>query len=207
MKRLLLCFLFFASVTYCHADAILTINPVSQTIPLGSQASFDVNISGLVSGTALGAYDINVGFNPTVLAYNSIAFGNQVDLSGLGDIQTATLGTNAVDVFEVSLDSASYLNATQMPSFTLVTLTFDTLSAAINSPITLAINALSDGNGNPIASSVDGGSVSVTTATVTPEPSSGILSVTGLLILAWYLVATRYRIKYRACDNWVSKSS
>ena len=100
MKRLLLCSLFLVAATNCRADAILTISPPSQTAVLGSQVSVNVDIAGLGNGTALGAYDINVGFDPTVLSYNGITFGNQLDILGLGDIQFVTPDVGTVDVFE-----------------------------------------------------------------------------------------------------------
>jgi hypothetical protein len=57
------------------------------------------------------APDINFGFDPTLLSCSSIVFGNQVDISGLGDIQSVTPGTGTVEVFELSLDSAAELNS------------------------------------------------------------------------------------------------
>jgi hypothetical protein len=144
VNRLLLCSLFIAAGSYCRAGVILSINPVSQTVPLGSQASFDVDISGSGGGTALGTYDINLGFDSTLLLYSSIVFGNQVDISGLGDIQSVTPGVGTVEVFELSLDSAAELNSLQSSTFTLATLTFDTLATGTNSPVTLSVNALGD---------------------------------------------------------------
>src|ERR1035438_3628845 len=171
VNRLLLCGL-VAAGTYCRADVILSINPISQTVSLGSQASFDMDISGLGGGTALGTYDINLGFDQTLLSYNSIVFGNQVDISGLGDIQSATPGTGTVEVFELSLDSTSELNSLQAPAFSLATLTFDTLGLGTNSPITLSVNALGDAFGNSISADIENASVSVTSPTTVPEPKS-----------------------------------
>src|SRR5260370_17815359 len=77
---------------FCRADVILSIDPSSQAVPLGSPASFAVDISGLGNGTALGTYDLNVAFDPALLSYSSIMFGKQLDVLGLGDIQSVTAG-------------------------------------------------------------------------------------------------------------------
>ncbi len=186
MKQLLLCSLFLAAATFCRADAILSISPTSQSVTLGSQVSVNVVISGLGNGTTLGAYDIYVGFDPAVLGYDNTTFGNQLDIFGLGDFQFTTPEAGTVDIFELSLDSSSDLEALQQPGFVLATLTFDTLSKGASSPLTLTVNALSDADGKSINSSVGRGSVSVNAATVaaTPEPSSVVLCLTGFLALA-----------------------
>lgn len=178
MNRSLLCAMFLAAGTLCHASVILSVDPSSQTVPLGTPASFNVDISGLGNGTALGTYDINLGFDPTLLSYASIVFGNQVDISGLGDIQSVTPGTGTVEVFELSLDSATELNSLQASSFTLATLTFDTLATGSNSPVTLSVNALGDAYGNSIAATLQNGSVTIAGASSSvPEPSTLMMMV------------------------------
>ena len=159
----------FGSVR-CPASVILSISPTSP-VPLGSMASLALNVSGLSSGTAVGTYDISIAFDASVLSYGSIVFGNQLDILGLGDIQTVTPGTGTVDIFELSLDSASDLNSLQAHAFTLATLTFDTLALATDSPITLSVNALGDAFGNPIAATLDNAAISVTSSTAVPEPT------------------------------------
>lgn len=183
-RLLLLCSFFLAAGTLCHASIILSVSPASQSVTLGSPVSFDVNISGLGNGTALGTYDINLGFDPTLLSYSSIVFGNQVDISGLGDIQSVTPGTGTVDVFELSLDSPSDLNSLQASSFTLATLTFDTLATGTNSPLTLSVNALGDAVGNSINANLENGSVTINgLVTSVPEPSMIFSMVAGLFLI------------------------
>jgi hypothetical protein len=181
VKRLLLASLILAGT--CQAGVVLQISPASQAVALGSQLSLAVDISGLGGGVALGVYDIDLAFDPTVLSYNSILFGTQLDLFGLGDIQSATPGSGLVNLFELSLESASDLNSLQASAFTLAILTFDTLAPAANSPVTLSVNALGDGSGNSIAAALDNGAVSVTSATTTPEPGSASLLLTMLPVL------------------------
>ena len=162
--------IFWIMAANCDAAATLSISPASQTVTQGAQVSFDVVVSGLAKGTALGTYDINLAFDPTALSYSGTTFGNQLNLSGLGDIQSVTPGTGTVEVFELSLDSAATLNAGQASSFRLATLTFNTLAVSNNSPITLTANALGDASGNPTSAVPQSGAVSIT-APVFPPPS------------------------------------
>jgi hypothetical protein len=182
MNRLILCGLFVAAGTYCRADIILSIDPGSQMVPLGSQLTVNLDIAGLGGGTALGTYDVNVDFGPTLLAYDSIVFGNQVDISGLGDIQLVTQGTGTVEVFELSLDSPSDLSA-QASAFTLATLTFDTFATGSNSPVTLSVNALGDAFGNSITADLQNGSVTISAPSAVPEPAAISLFGAGLFLI------------------------
>lgn len=164
----------------CRAAVILSIDPLSQNVALGSPASFNLNISGLGSGIALGTYDIDIGFNSSLLSYDMTTFGNQLDLFGLGDIQTVTTGAGKVNLFELSLDSTNDLNNLQSHNFTLATLIFNTLATGENSPITLSVNALGNADGNSISANLDNGSVSINAV---PIPGSTFLFVTGLMVL------------------------
>ena len=149
----------------CRADVVLSIVPASQTVAPGSQVSLDVYVSGLGGGSALGVYDINIGFDSTVLSYSSISFGNQINISGTGDVQIVTPGVGTVEVFELSLDSVTNLNSLQTPAFRLATLKFSMSASGGSSPITLSVNALGDASGNSITARIQNGSVTAGAAT------------------------------------------
>jgi hypothetical protein len=183
VNQLLLWGVFIAVGAQCRGSIILSVDPSSQSVPLGAQVNFNVNISSLGNGTALGTYDINLGFDPALLSYSSIAFGSQVDISGLGDIQIVTPGAGTVEVFELSLDPPSELDSLQASSFTLATLTFDTLAVGTNSPVTLSINALGDAYGNSIAATAEDGSVSIGGTSLVPEPSTASMVGGGIIAL------------------------
>jgi hypothetical protein len=192
VNRLLLGILFVTVGVQCEGSIILSVDPSSQAVPLGSQANFNLDISGLGNGTALETYDINLGFDPTLLSYSSVVFGTQVDISGLGDIQLVTPGSGTIEVFELSLDSPGELNSLQASSFTLATLSFDTLAAGTNSPVTLSINALGDAVGNSIAAIVQNGSVTINTpVSNVPEPSMRWLAL--CVVAVPILIALRRR--------------
>lgn len=198
--RHLSCAVFLAVGTLCHAAVILSIDPSSQNVPLGTPANVNIDISGLGNGTALGTYDINLGFDPTLLSYSGIVFGNQVDISGLGDIQSVTPGTGTVEVFELSLDFAAELNSLQAKSFTLATLTFDTLATGSNSPITLSVDALGDAYGNSIAATLQNGSVTIAGASSSvPEPSTLLMLLCAVAALALMGLRSRFSFKSPGC--------
>jgi hypothetical protein len=185
MKKILLFVipLFLAICTQSHA-VVLSVDPISQSVGLGSQVSFNINVAGLGNGIAMGTYDINLGFNPGLLAYSGIAFGTQIDLFGLGDVRTVTPDNGTVGVFELSLESVSDLNAFQAPAFRLATLSFQTLALGTNSPITLSVNALGDAFGNSITTSLQNSSVSVMAV---PEPEEWVLMLLGTWLVGFQI--------------------
>lgn len=173
--------------TAMPASAItLGFTPSSQSINLGNTATVDLVISGLAAGAApsLGAYDVDVGFDPAVLNFMGAIFGNQLDLFGLGSFQFVTTGAGLINLFELSFDSPAELDSLQADSFILATLSFDTLSAG-NSLLSLSVNALSDANGDELQSvQIEPGSITSNRVVGTvPEPSSLPLMGIGLLAL------------------------
>lgn len=149
-----------------HANAVLSISPDTQSVNSGSTATFDINISGLVSNFALAAYDVNIGFDPTLLSFNQVTFGDPV----LGDqldptnssltSPLATPGTSNLDLNEFSFLDANTLNTLQASSFTLAVVTFNTLAAG-TSDLTFLTSSLSDVNGNTIPFDTLNGSVTI----------------------------------------------
>jgi len=165
----------------------LGFGPNSQNATLGTAANVVVNISGLGAFTApsLGTYDLVVNYDPAILSYNSVAFGDpilgdQLDLFGLGSITSITQGAGLF-IFELSLDSADDLNLLQAPAFTLFTLTFDSIGLGTSS-LGLVINALGDADGAALDASVESGSITVSdSTTAVPEPSTFFLLGSGML--------------------------
>jgi hypothetical protein len=145
------------------AEAVsLDFVPAVQTVAQGNSAGVAVRISGLGDGTApsLGAFDLDVAFNPSVLDFIGISFGDpvlgdQLDLSGLGSIISFSfaVGTGPANLSELSLALPDDLNALQAPAFTLATVTFAALAAGTSS-LTFAVNALDDANGAPLVAVV-----------------------------------------------------
>lgn len=163
----------------------VSFDPTAQTVATGSSVSVKLGISGLGYGAApsLGTFDLNIGYNPLLLSFTGVSFGDpvlgdQLDLFSLGSLTSwdnTTPGT--VNVFELSFDSATDLNTLQAANFTLATLTFSALSGGI-SPLSISINALGDANGDPLTVTMANGSVTVTAV---PVPAAVWLFGSGLL--------------------------
>lgn len=166
---------FFSCCEAAPAE-VVDISPAAQTIGLGSQANVALQISGLGASAApsLGAYDVTISFNPLVLQFANLNFGDpvlgdQLDLFGLGNIQSISTTTNSVEIFELSLDSIDDLNALQAANFTLATLIFNATGVG-TSPLNITVNALSDAYGDALGAGIRNGSVAVSAV---PEPRRG----------------------------------
>lgn len=172
-----------------HAITI-SFNPTAQTTTAGSSTDVALVISGLTAGAApsLSTFDLDVSFDPAVLDFGSATFGDpilgdQLDLFGLGSLALATPGVGTVNLFELSFDLPSDIDALQAGSFTLATLTFNALAVGA-SDLGISINTLGDSLGDPLSATVQGGSIVSRGPSIVPEPSSLLLLVLGLLSMA-----------------------
>jgi hypothetical protein len=185
-----------AGQALAQSEPVISIS--SDTVSQGGVATVDLSISGLGSGTQLGAYDLNVGFNSGIVSFASATFGDptlgdQLNLEGFGTFTSATPGAGTVDLAELSFDSPGALLASQASSFTLVQLTFDALSTGV-SGLDLSINAVADQNGNALAPTLANGSITVTSGGTTAVPEIDASSaLAALALLAGSLVVLRER--------------
>ena len=167
-------------INKAQADINLSLTPLSQ---IGNTVELGINISGLGGGVApaISTFDLNLQFNPAYLTYASTAFGDpllgdQLDVYGLGvNLKSATLTVpGVVEIFELSFDTPSDLNAFQAASYTLAVVDF-TINQAVSSEVTLGLNAIGDAEGNPISANL----FSATVTTV-PLPTAFCLFLGGL---------------------------
>jgi hypothetical protein len=162
-------FVFLASVASAGTIS-LSVLPGSQLpATTGQQVTVDINIVGLGSGTSLGVYDLNLTFDPMLLSFTNVNWGNGLDLFGTGDVRNVNASAGLVNISELSLDSATDLNALQPASFLLGSLQFTEVGTG-TSNITLSINALGDANGASLSANIVYGPVSGV-----PEPSTRML--------------------------------
>jgi hypothetical protein len=81
-----------------------------------------------------------------------------------------------VNLFELSLDSASDLDALQAGTFTLATLTYQGIAAGVGS-LSLNVIALGDSFGAPLDFEAFGAAITVSQA---PEPGGMVLLLIGV---------------------------
>lgn len=186
------------ALTLCTAPAATAITieftPPSQSVSVGSTTTVDLVISGLVDNAApsLGAFDLDVGFDPSILNFSGAALGNQLDLFGLGTINGVISGIGTVNLFELSLESVADLDTLQAGSFLLATLSFDALASG-SSALSLSINALGDSLGDRLEAEVIEGTIRVGSVGAVPEPA--ILPLIGIGMLSMIALVMRRKRK------------
>jgi len=158
--------------------SLISFDPSSQSVELGDSVSVDLRISGL-GDDSLGAFDINIAFDDSILDFQSFTFGTGLDVSGFGSVNGFAVAGGDINIFEISLDSPSDLNTFQPNDFVLGSFTFDTLSIG-TSTLDLTINALSDEFGFLLEAGAASGSIKVAAASV-PAPAALWLFGTGLI--------------------------
>lgn len=192
--RLLICTAFWLyagssqASTFVNPGFSLTMVSISDITQIGNSVNVKIGVSGLGGNLApsLGAYDLDLSFDPSHLAFTGAVFGdallgNQLDLFNFGgNLSGADLtDPGTVNFYEVSFDSVTDLNDLQVNSFTLATLSFDVLDFG-TSDLTLSVNAFGDAEGNDLP--VTTLSTSVTTV---PLPSAIFLMASGLMGLGF----------------------
>ena len=184
MKTLLL-FLSLLSFAVTAQAVSIDLLPGQQTVTQGGPVTLQVRISGLgdASAPALGAYDLNLNYNASLLQVAAITWGNQLDLAGYGSLQDANTSLAGVlNLFEVSFDDPWLLNHTQADSFTLFNVVFNTLATG-SAIFNLDVNAIGDALGNSLAlDSLNNAGIQITGVTA-PEPAGWLLLIGGLGVL------------------------
>lgn len=172
------------------AGATLLFSPDAQSVEQGDQAVVSVRVSGLDNDDAVGAFDLTVNFNSTILSLVSVTYSN-----ALGDpaspLQTVltTPGTSSVNLLLLSGEEPATLLGLQGATVTLATLRFATPGIGV-SALTFSDSPLviSDEEGNVLPVSLNTGSITVAREgddPVVPEPSTGLLLLGPLAVLAW----------------------
>jgi hypothetical protein len=161
--------------------AYIQVSPSTQNINLGNTFSVDLLFDAQGNNLGLGAFDINIGYDSSILSFTSLTFGTGLDIFGLGDIQSTISSVGSVNLSETSLDSVADVLSYQPNSFKLATLTFSTLSTGINH-WAVSINAIGDANGNGLYVPVLPSTLNVVAV---PETDTYSMMVIGLGILGF----------------------
>lgn len=185
----LLCGICMVGLLASPAWAItLTLTPASQTINPGDTIAVDLTVGGLgnFAPESLGAFLVEVTFDPSVLTFNSETYG-----SLLGDTDPLAFETDiltTVGVGSVSLDEFSFLfdfelDLLQPASFTLATLSF-TGNGLGTSALGFGMVDLSDAAFPANTLTVDTfNTATVTVSSPTPPPSNPIPEPSTLFLL------------------------
>ena len=155
-------------------------------IQTDNRLQISLQVSGLADALApaLSTYDVDVHFDPSLLSYSGITFGdpqlgNQLDVFNLGNNPTAVElnGVGILNVFELSLDTPADLNDLQMNNFILATLDFDILNHG-SSVLSLNVNVFDDADASALSPAVQSASISTV-----PVPSAAWLLLSGLGVM------------------------
>lgn len=174
--------------------ALLSVTPSSSIVNVGDTAAFDVVVEDV---TSLVYIEFNLDFDSTILSpdQSALAFGDFLTSAGAFSMFTLFDPTFDPDTIyvRVRMNTASS-TASGVPR-TVLSTSFNTLATGV-SPITIAGVLLIDGDNfhnymigeryNSIATEVNNGSVDVVTPTAAvPEPSTIVLTLTGLAASWW----------------------
>jgi hypothetical protein len=150
--------------------ALLTFAPLHQTVELGETVNVDIHISGLTGFDALGAFDLDLEFDDSILGFSGVSFGTQLDLFGFGSLQDASASGGVVDVSEVSMDLPFDLEDFQLDDFVLATIEFNA-DALGTSTLSYSQTILSDAWGIGFDPDLETGWIQVIAPTSVPEPN------------------------------------
>ena len=158
-----------AGQTTALATVLMSLEPVSQTIQKNQSAQLDVMISNIPDNQAVGAFDLTLKYDGSILTATDFDFGTDLDLGIFGSTQDLDLTKPGVFALEVSLEESAALLAAQPKSFRLGTITFKGIGEG-TSPIGLDLahpSTLSDQDAISIPFDFVG-------ARITVEGSSGV---------------------------------
>jgi len=185
MYKLLFCLMAGGALT--ASASTITFQPTSQTVNLGATATVDVNLSGLSAGQALGAFDLLVDSNSSIIDPTSVTFFNYLGNPTL-ELTGSNLTSSSVEAAETSFETTATLLGLQgTQPFSLFAITYNAIGVG-TSTLTLGSfpEILADGSGNKLAlPTVTAGSITVVNGSpsTVPEPSTLVLMMSGLGVL------------------------
>jgi hypothetical protein len=150
-----------------------------------------LRITGLgeFAAPSVGGFDLNVVFDPVLMQFDSVTFGDP----GLGNllapntssVNIQTLNTGSVNLFSVSLDSAEELEVVQPGAFILATLQFSA-QASGTATVGLSDVIISDALGAALPlEQVTGAIVNIASDQAVPEGSLGLSGIVALGAIAF----------------------
>jgi hypothetical protein len=159
--------LIILSVAGCIASSgwatELTLTPAHSSVGLDYATSFDIVISGLGASQDLGAFALDIAFDPLILQVESYNLGDQLGAVG-SDALDLSFGASAPGSFNIAETSLlTELSGQSNDDFVIGTIIFKGIGSGMS--LLGITGTLGDAGGNGIAYSASTGSVSV------PEPN------------------------------------
>ena len=187
-----LCLLLIVFFTSSQAAAIsLTFQPLNSMVTSGDTIDIDVVVSGLIAADEIvSTYDLFVGYDASILSASAVNFGPYLDDFLYPSIQYDDMSEPGMLNFgEISFLFDDELAAIQPDSFTLATLSFDTIASGVSDltfephPFFNVID-IKGRDAQILDITAYAGTVSVAEAPVSvPEPDSLILVLFGFLLI------------------------
>lgn len=178
--------LIFAAAGSLAAETI-SVQPSTLNVGEGQTFSLDIHIDGI---TDLYAFQFDLGFDPTILAAESVTEGSFLSSGGGSTIFIPGTIDNVGGTIASTADALTGPIPGVSGRGTLASIEFEALATGTTA-ISLANVDLFDSNLDPITFSVENGSVLVTTSPI-PEPSNLSLIGAALLALAGFRL-TKHR--------------
>jgi hypothetical protein len=159
------------------AAVSIALVPSAPSVAVGDSFTLTLEVSAL-AGAAVGAFDVDVSFDPALFALVGVSFG--FALGGAGEQLTDVVnGTGSVSLGAVSLLTPGELAALVTDPLVLATLTFEATSAG-SGAFGIADALLSDAFAAGLATTSQTGA----TVDAVPEPALALLLALGAGALA-----------------------
>jgi hypothetical protein len=176
--------------------ATLSFDPIAVNATVGEVFQVGVRVDGLGDGSSpsLSVFDLDLAFDGALLGFEGVGFGALLGdianfeaviladgLASPGVLHLAESSLLEENLATCLFCSGPYLEGLQGAGFTLATVSFRALAVGAG-PLSLSVNSVGDGAGQPLP--IDSlGTASVTAAAAVPEPSAGLLLLFGLPLL------------------------
>lgn len=168
----------------------LGFSPSNKSTNLRTQVSVELVVSNLGDNASpsLGEFDLVLGFDSEIIAFDNVVFGDVLNPSisvftFRGESFTPPASLN---LFEISGQTSRDLIALQPSNFTLATLTFDAVEVG-TSDLILSEVILGNPAGLELDTTIESGSIQVIDGTVTTVPEASTkLALLTLSIGSWF---------------------